>query len=238
MNILILAAGQSAFETEDGKYPLFLTEIKGIPLIEHLINKLKTDAHLVFVLRKDDIHHHYVDSVVKQLVPDASIVELSDDTAGAACSALLAVEKIDNDDELLILNADELLDVNIQEIVNGFKTRNLDAGTIVFPSVHPRYSYVRLDDNGFIIEAAEKKPISRYATVGFYWFLHGSDFVQSVKNMIRKDAQLNGYFYICPVFNELILNHKKIGVTEINQTQYHPIKSARQLESLITHEEL
>ena len=53
----------------------------------------------------------------------------------------------------------------------------MDGGVIVFDSVHPRWSFVRVDKAGFVIETAEKRPISRLATAGFYYFRRGADFV-------------------------------------------------------------
>ena len=115
-------------------------------------------------------------------------------------------------------------------MLRDFAERKLDAGTIVFHSIHPRYSYVALDENNFVIEAAEKKPISQHATTGFYWFARGSDFVSACKSMIEKDSHLNNNFYICPVLNELILIQQKIGVYPIKNHHYHPLKSVRQMQ--------
>jgi dTDP-glucose pyrophosphorylase len=93
----------------------------------------------------------------------------------------------------------------------------------VFDSVHPRWSYVRLDEHGYVIEAAEKRPISRYATAGVYYFRQGKAFVQAAMEMIKKDANTGGVFYICPTFNELILEQAKIGVYKISRDVYFSI---------------
>ncbi len=37
---------------------------------------------------------------------------------------------------------------------------------------------------------------------------------------IRKDAQVNGLFYICPAFNEMILAGARIGVHHISRDSY------------------
>ena len=231
MNILILAAGHQNFDTQDGSYPLCLTELDGKPLIELLIKACSSisQAHFIVALREQDIRRYHLDHIVELLAPGASIVRISADTAGAACTALLAAKKIDKAEELLIINGNELLEADFATIINDFRARNLDAGAVTFTSVHPRYSYVRLGADNLVVEAAEKKPISRHATVGFYWFAHGKDFVAAAQNMIRKDASVNGLFYICPVFNELILRQMRIGTHPIEAQQYHPLKTERQL---------
>jgi hypothetical protein len=119
-------------------------------------------------------------------------------------------------------------------VLADFRARQLDAGVLTFSSVHPRYSYVRVDGGGMVTEAAEKNPISRNATVGFYWFSQGRRFVEAVKKMIRKDAAVNGVFYICPALNELILEQARIGTRMISADHYHPLKTERQLEQFET----
>ncbi len=75
-------------------------------------------------------------------------------TAGAVCTALLAIEHINNETPLVIANADQLVEVDLCDVIQSFEQQSLDAGTLVFDSVHPRWSYVRLDENGCVIEAA------------------------------------------------------------------------------------
>lgn len=243
MNILILAAGQTTFDSQDGNYPLCLTELDGVPLIERLIQSCHSidDANFIVALREQDIRHYHLDNIVSLLAPGTNILRVSEETRGAACTALLASSYIDNDEGLLIINGNEILDANFSAVVEDFCARKLDAGVVTFPSIHPRYSYVRLDARGLVVEAAEKNPISRLATVGFYWFARGKDFVRAVQNMIRKDASVNELFYICPALNELILEQACIGTYTVEANQYHPLKTERQLiqfETAIDHKKL
>jgi len=234
MNVLILAAGHTPLQKQDENYPLSLVEFEGIPLIQKLIEQctsIDSKVKFIIALRETDVRDYYLDNIVRLLTPDAEILKVSDKTKGAACTALLAVPHIDNDEELLIINGNELLDIDFSLPLQDFRRRELDAGVVSFNSVHPRYSYVKIQDD-LVVEAAEKRPISRHATVGFYWFTKGSIFVKAAKNMIRKDASVNGLFYICPSLNELVLEQYKIGMFTIATDLYHPLKNERQLEQL------
>lgn len=237
MNVLILAAGSAKFSSYDNGYPLCLTEIKGTPIIEHHVKQLVTAGaqKIVVTLRADDVQHFHLESVVKMLTEKAYLVKVPGNTAGAACTALIAMEAIDLDDELLIINGDELLDINFDEVLKEFRESRLDAGVVYFTSLHPRYSFIRLDKNGMVIEVAEKNPISKNALVGFFWFSKAKSFLSAVQNMIRKDVRINDCFYISPALNELILDGAKIGARSINTNQYHPIKTERQLNDLSAH---
>lgn len=206
MNVLILAAGAAPMEPLDGEYPLMLAEIDGVTLIERVIRSVEAmvDERLIVALRRSEMARFHLGEVVSILRSDAKVVPVSDTVRGAACTALLAAEYLDGESELVIVNANQLLNMNLAEVVADFRKRGLDAGLVTFQSVHPRYSYVRVEDDGLVSEAAEKRPISKFASAGVYWFADGRRFLAGIRDMIRKDVHVGGDFYVTPVLNELI----------------------------------
>ncbi|NBW58633.1 hypothetical protein EBR43_12830, partial [bacterium] len=94
---------------------------------------------------------------------------------------------------------------------------NIDAGILTFNSTHPKWSYAKVNDDGFVCEVAEKNPISNIATVGVYYWKRGSDYVKYAEQMINKNIRVNNEFYVCPVFNEAIQDGKKIKVFNIEK---------------------
>jgi hypothetical protein len=232
MKVLILAARSQGVEGGDGDYPLCLTEFDGAPLIERLIACCSPlePSDFIFALREQDVQRHHLDNIVMLLTEKARVLRIRGQTAGATCTALLAAGSINTDEDLLILGSNELLDVNFKEVITSFRHQRADCGVITFPSIHPRYSYIRIDEKGFVVEAAEKNPISRRAVASFHWFAHGKDFVRAAQNSIRKDAHINGVFFISPVLNELVLEQKKIIAHPIDIRQYHPLKTERQVD--------
>lgn len=237
MNIILLAAGSTEFNTHDGNYPLCLTEVDGVPLLERQANQAIGAGAKKFIvtLKAEEVTKFHLDSVISLLSDKAHLVVIPGNTAGAACSALIAIEHIDDEEELLIINGNELLEIEFQEILQKFRMEKLDAGVVCFPSLHPRYSFARVSEDGMVYEVAEKTPISRNAIAGFFWFAKGGDFVRAVQDMIRKDANVNGSFYISPSLNELVLQGAKIGAYNISINQYRPIKSERQFADLAAH---
>ncbi|WP_235375715.1 glycosyltransferase family 2 protein [Pseudomonas aeruginosa] len=236
LNIVLLAGGEGASVKAESNYPDYLSERDGTPLIQHLVEKcLELEpARIVCMLPKADVAKYHLRNMLHQISPVASVYAVHALTMGAACTALLAVESIDNDGELLILNCNELLDGSLRDIVGGFRNQQYDAGVVVFKSLHPRYSFVRTNSEGYVIEAAEKNPISSHAVAGLYWFDKGAVFVEAVKEMIRKDAKVNDAFYIAPSLNELVLLHKKIGTHRVEPIEYHPVKTPHQLHAFET----
>jgi bifunctional N-acetylglucosamine-1-phosphate-uridyltransferase/glucosamine-1-phosphate-acetyltransferase GlmU-like protein len=234
MNILILAAGKEPSESAASSYPLWLSEIDGELLIERQVQNLSAldKAHFVFMFRQADVQAYFLNDIVSQMVPDGVVLGINHETAGAACTALLAAGAIDMEDELLVVSASDHLDVDIGELVYRFRREGADAGLLTFKSLHPRYSFVRVERGGWVVETAEKRPISRLASAGAYWFRRADDFFDAVREMILKDDHVQGSFYICPALNQMILQHKKVLAVEISQQQYHPLKSDRQISDL------
>jgi len=225
MNVLLLMAGPSDKYREAGHaYPKNLVEIEGRPIIQRVLENvaplLGKKDRLILVLNREEILRFHTDAVARLLAPAAQICEAPGKTAGAACSALLAIDQIDNDEPLLIANGDQIVLTDFPAAVADFERRKLDGGLIVFEDVHPRWSFVKCNAEGLVVEAAEKRPISRLATAGFYYFKRGRDFVRAAERMILKDSHVDGAFYVCPAYNELLLENARVGVHVMPRQNY------------------
>jgi len=232
MNVLILAAGGATSDPARGDHPLWLSEVDGTMLVERVIRAYKqfNPTRYVFAVQQRDARAHHVSDILRLIVPDCSVVELKRETQGALCTALLSVDHLDPEEELIVANVTDMLEVDLRDVVSWFRQEQAAAGTIVFPSLHPRYSYVRIED-GQVVEATEKRPISRNAIAGFFWFAKAGDFVQAAKAVVLKDGHVNGNFYVAPTLNEFVLQRKKVLAWNIEADQYHPLKSAQHVNT-------
>jgi len=143
---------------------------------------------------------------------------------------LLATEYFNNKNELIIANSDQYVDMDINDFIEDSRKRNLDGNILTFKASHPKWSYAKLDDNGFVIEIAEKKPISTHATVGIYYYRQGKMFFEAATAMIEKNMRVDNEFYVCPVYNEMILADKRIGIYEIDAAKMHGLGTPEDLE--------
>lgn len=233
MNILILLAGRiKSSSNSEFTYPACLTELNGVSVLESIVSNLSdiSGANYIFALHAEDISEFHLDNIAKLLVPKAKITVVPKSTMGSACTALLVACELETEQPLLIVSANELVRLKINPIIQDFSIQGLDAGTLVFKSIHPRYSYVRLSKVGLVIEAAQQNPISQVATAGVFWFAKTKDFIEAAKDTIRKATVTNSRFYLAPVLNQLILRHKKIGIKEIDKTDYIPLKTNHQIQ--------
>ena len=74
----------------------------------------------------------------------------------------------------------------------------------VFRTEGDKWSFARVDEQNRVLETAEKRRISPWATTGLYYFRRGRDFVKHASDMIAANERSNNEFYVAPVYNRLI----------------------------------
>jgi HAD superfamily hydrolase (TIGR01509 family) len=216
MNVIIPMAGHgSRFSQAGYTFPKPLIEVHGKPMIQVVIDNLKVDAHFIFIVQKEHREKYNLDSMLSLIAPGCDIVEVDKVTEGAACTVLLGKEFINNDSPLVIANSDQFVEWNSLDFFYKMNEQNLDGGIVSFKSTHPKWSYAKTDNHGFVLEVAEKKTISDIATVGIYYWKKGSDFVKYAEQMIDKNIRVNNEYYVCPVYNEAILDDLKIKTFDV-----------------------
>lgn len=214
LNIVIPMSGRgSRFAQAGYTFPKPLIDIQNEPMIKVVIDNLNLKGRYIFLVLRE----HYEKYALKYLLPlitkpnPCEIIIVDEVTEGAACTVLLARDFIDNNLPLIIANSDQWIDWNQEHFLNFVKSKNADGCILTFTSSHPKWSFVKLnEDTNLITEVAEKKPISQVATVGIYYFNHGANFVNAANEMIKRNIRTNNEFYVAPVYNILIEQKKKI----------------------------
>ena len=237
MNILILMAGATDDFAQKGySYPKYLIEIQNKPMVQRTIESLENVGDkITCIIRKEDQEKYFFGDTIKILSPKCNVLEVAGDTKGAVCTALFAIDEINNDEELLILNGSQLIKTDIAPAIKDFRKRNLDGGIITIKAVHPKYSSVLLNEDNLIEQTSEKRPISDMASTGCCYYKKGSDFVKSAFSVIEKDTNTQGLYYISSTFNEMILNQEKIGIYEIPKKDYISFANYQMYETYLTH---
>jgi hypothetical protein len=57
-------------------------------------------------------------------------------------------------------------------------------------------------------------------------------------DMIRKDASVDGRFFVCPTMNEMVLRNRRIGIGRIDRTDYHSLhepQAIARFEGALSH---
>ena len=236
INIIIPAAGLgSRFHDQGWKKPKPFIDVCGKTMLENVITNLNTKNSNFTVLARSEHIQEYpqvIDRLQKSGITIAAVPKL---TEGTACTVLSVEEKINNDNYLLIANSDQIVDFDVQDYIKDCSERNLDGSILVFKDEKrdPKWSFAKVSPDGFVVEVAEKKPISEFATVGIYLFKSGSSFVRAAIEMIVANERINNEFYTCPVYNYLIKKGLKIGIYEISENDMNGIGTPSDLKSYL-----
>ena len=216
LNVLIPMAGAgSRFQQAGYTFPKPLIEVKGKPMIQVVVENLNIKANFIYVVQKEHREKYNLDTLLNLITPNCKIVEVDGITEGAACTALLAKEYINSENPLFFANSDQFVEWDSNEFLYKMNETNADGGIVSFRATHPKWSFAKIDEQGLVTEVAEKNPISDIATVGYYYWKQGSDFVKYAEDMIEKDIRVNNEFYVCPVFNQAIEDEKEIRTFDI-----------------------
>lgn len=216
-----MAGRGSRFVEKGYALPKPLIEIHGSPMIQTVINNLKTSVphRFIFLALSEHLNQFNLASRLCQWAPDCRIIEVKEVTQGAACTCLLAKDMINNSAPLMIANADQWVDIQIDDYLRVMGAQDLD-GLIMTMNAHDtKWSYIAFHPDGTIKGVKEKEIVSNEATVGIYNFRRGSDFVSAAETMITRNIRTNNEFYVAPVYDQLLEQGKKIGFYNIGRDQ-------------------
>ncbi len=192
--------------------PKPLINILGKTMIERVVESLGLEGNYIFIVQKEH-EQHKISETLKSIAPDCKIIYVDKLTEGAACTALLAKDLINNDDELIIANSDQYIEYDRDFFLDLIKW--YDGVILTFRANDPKWSYCKVH-RGFVTEVVEKQVVSNVATVGIYAFRKGSDFVWAAEQMIKKNIRTKGEFFLAPCFNELIQDGRQIITVDVD----------------------
>jgi len=231
-NVLIPMAGRGTrFVNVGYDLPKPLIEIKGSPIIEYVIDSLNIYGNYIFIVQKDHVDHFKIDEVLRRIKPTCSIITTDVVTEGPACSALLAKDLIDNENELVIANCDQIMNWWGAAFLNA--ARMYDGTVVTYTHNSPKNSYARISNMGFVQEIREKEVISDISLNGIHYWKKGRHFVQSAEEMIEKNDRVNNEFYISHTYNYLIERCFSVGIHHIPNCQHHNVGVPEDFESFI-----
>jgi len=204
LNIVIPMAGRGQRFREAGYTdPKPLIPVRGRPMYSWAAESLPLEraARLIFVVLEED---------ADRLVPDietrygehAPIVRiLSGTTDGQLCTVLSVRDDLDPELPIAIYNSDTVCRGALASLD---RQTEVDGLIGVFRAEGDHWSFARADSTGRVVETAEKRRISEWATTGLYHFGSTADFLHHADSMIADDDRTRGEFYVAPLYNRLI----------------------------------
>jgi NDP-sugar pyrophosphorylase family protein len=213
MNIVVAMAGRGARFREAGwAVPKPLINVLGEPMYSWALRGLPLElADKVILILSAELgsNSEFMSDLERRYAGYPLVVRtLPETTEGQACTVLAVRDLIDCEIPLIIFNSDtHQRSSSLPKIISN---PNVDGALSVFQAPGEKWSFVRVDERGFVVETAEKQRISDWCSTGLYYFARGSDFVRHSKAMIADNQRVNNEFYVAPVYNRLVAQGMKI----------------------------
>ena len=222
MNIVIPMAGRgSRFRDVGWSVPKPLIKVLGEPLYAWALKGLPLEqARRIILIPPDEVAHDvaFREDVRNRFGEhDIEIVPVAEVPEGQACTVLLARAFIDSDERLLIFNADTYQrSSGLSALIDD---SSVDGVLSAFRAPGEQWSFVKVNDAGRVVETAEKRCISEWASTGMYYFRRGADYVAAADAMIANDERTRGEFYVAPLYNRLIAAGAHIAMDAVDEVQ-------------------
>lgn len=218
LRIVIPMAGEGkAFKSAGYSFPKPLIDINGKPMIQWVVENINVDGKFIFIVKEAHLKLYNLHYLLNLIAPGCNIITVAESGTGAATTVLKAKHLFNDQDPIAVVNSDQLIAWNSNEFFYAMAADECDGGIVTFESTHPQWSFVKVAQNGFVTEVAEKMPISNIATAGIYYFKKGCEFIRLAEQMIENDIRTLGEFYICPIYNEYVKANKKIRVFPVKK---------------------
>jgi NDP-sugar pyrophosphorylase family protein len=184
--------------------PKPLIEVVGKPMLYHAFQSVKNVKYskLVFIALSEHEKLFGVRKLIQeQITENFELILLDEVTEGQLCTVLKAAPYFKENEGLLIAASDSYIESNI-----GYEINNSDADGIISVIDMPgeQWSFAKTNDEGNVIEVAEKVKISNHASTGIYYFNNSKKFELEARKIIGNKETNKGEYYIMPLFNKLI----------------------------------
>ncbi|MGA5691412.1 sugar phosphate nucleotidyltransferase [Cytobacillus pseudoceanisediminis] len=230
MNIVVPMAGRGErFKKEGMDLPKMMIDVLGKPMLYWALESLKFKYGLdriIFICLKEHINRYPVEQLIHTYCTNPKIVILDEVANGQAHSVFMAKNIMNLNEPLVIYNCDTYTELSSKDV----EEKDIDGIISVFQSEEDELSYVKANDNGFVLEIQEKKRISKIASTGLYHFSKASMFIDSMEEILHECTN-NGEHYVGPLYNSLIKKGYKFAVRE--EKKCFPLGTPKQLKIFI-----
>jgi dTDP-glucose pyrophosphorylase len=216
MKVIVPMAGRgSRFKNVGEMTPKPLIPVLGKPMLYWALKSIDgiEYSQLVFIALKEHEVNFGLKTLLNELYGNnVTLILIDEVTEGQLCTVLAAEEHLNSSEDLLITSSDTFVKSKIGDHIS----RKADdcAGLISVADLPGnRWSFAKVDDTGRVVEVAEKRRISNYASTGLYYFANGYDFLTEAKRIIENKEKTQGEYYVIPVYQKLIERGLKIEIS-------------------------
>ena len=236
IEIVIPMAGEgSRFKNAGFSLPKPFIDVSGKMMIERVLDGVKVnDARYTLVIQERFLVENL--SQIKKINDEYNVqfVNVEKLTQGASCTALAARKFINLSNLVVFVDSDNIFDnKGFNNFIIDAQMRNLDGSLLTFKSNDNKFSFAKIDDEGYLIQTKEKEVISNHAIAGAYLFKNGEFFVDCVIDSLIYGDKVKNEYYMSNVYNYAIKKGLKIGIFDIPDNDFNCVGTPLQLQEYI-----
>lgn len=205
--------------------PKPLIIVDGKPIIEHVCNLFPGEDKFTFICNSKHLNETNMIDVLKNIKPNSNIIEIPNHKKGPVYAVSLIKELIEDEEEVIVNYCDFGTYWNYQDFLSHTRNRGADGAIPSYKGFHPHmlgstnYAFIR-DDKQWMLEIKEKEPFTKnrmqeFASNGTYYFKKGLYVKKYFEELMKRDINLNGEYYVSLVYNLLVEADLKVSVYEI-----------------------
>lgn len=209
MNIIIPLCGKGERFSKTHRVPKPLIKIFEKELLFYILDNIVSAAaaqnDIYIIINKNTLD---VENIVLQKYPHVNIINIVDETRGAAETILIGLSKIKNlrYNNLLVVDGDNYYTTNFIKLID------VSYNSIFYfndNSELPQYSYIELLDNNSVVDIKEKVKISNNANTGAYYFNNLNDFINACNYVIENNIRFKNEFYVSVIIDYMLKSLEK-----------------------------
>ncbi|WP_321311692.1 sugar phosphate nucleotidyltransferase [Halarcobacter sp.] len=226
MHIVVPMSGVGNRFVEAGyKDPKPLIVIDGKPIIAHVCDLFPGETKFTFICNSKHLAETNMRDILLSLKPNANVVEIPNHKKGPVYAVSLIEDLIDDDEEIIVNYCDFGTYWDYEDFLKHTRDRDADGAIPAYKRFHPHmlgttnYAFMR-DDKQWMLEIKEKEPFTdnrmeEYASNGTYYFKKGSYVKKYFQEIMDKDINLKGEYYVSLIYNLLVKDGLKVSIYDV-----------------------
>jgi len=205
--------------------PKPLIIVDGKPIISYVVDMFPGENNFVFICNREHLETTALNAVLNEIKPGARIVPIEPHKKGPVYAVSQCFDQIDDEEEIVVNYCDFYSDWDYQDFLNDTHSRRAEGCVPSYRGFHPHmlgtdnYAFIK-DDDRWLQAIQEKQPFSdnrmaEYASNGTYYFRHGRHVKKYFAELMEKNVQVNGEFYVSMIYNLMVADGLPVSVYEV-----------------------
>ncbi len=217
MKVIISMSGMSSRFTNAGyTIPKFMIDVDGKKIIEHIVDLYPIDSDFLFIINDEHAKDEELCEFLENLdIDQLTLCSVPTHKKGPVFSVNEFEHHIQDEEQVIVNYCDFSMDWDYYDFEEFVNTNDCDGCVVSYTGFHPHmlggdnYAFCKVDEDNKILEIREKQPFTdnkmgEFASTGTYYFKKGKYVKKYFKELLEKDINVNGEYYVSLVYNLLI----------------------------------